>query len=86
MTKAQRDINLKLRVLNYAKEIGNISKACRYFGISRKAFYQLKRVHEQHGEKALVNSKPCPENPELRTPLEIEEEILYLRRNHLPRP
>jgi hypothetical protein len=36
MTKAQRDIKRKLGVLNYAKEIGNVSKACRYYGISEK--------------------------------------------------
>jgi len=82
MTKAQRDIMRKLRVLTYAKEIGNISKACRYFGISLEAFYQWKRAYEQHGEKALVNSKPCPENPKLRTPPEIEEKIIHLRRKY----
>ena len=83
MTKAQRDIKRKLRVLNYAKQIGNISKACRYFGISRETFYQWKRAYEQHGETALINSKPCPENPKLRTPPEIAARILHLRRKYL---
>lgn len=31
--KALSYIRRKLRVLNYAKEIGNVSKACRYYGI-----------------------------------------------------
>jgi hypothetical protein len=35
--KAQQDIARKLKVLNYAKEIGNVSKTCRYFGICREA-------------------------------------------------
>ena len=39
MTKAQRDIKRKLGVLNYAKGIGNVSKAGRYYGISREARY-----------------------------------------------
>jgi transposase InsO family protein len=82
MTKAQRDIKRKLRVLNYAQEIGNVSKACRYFGISRECFYLWKRSYERNGEKALINSKPCPENPKLRTPPEIEEKILHLRRKY----
>ena len=82
MTKAQRDIKRKLRVLNYAKEIGNISKACRYFEISRETFYQWKKAYEQHGEKAMINSKPFPQNPKLRTPPEIEEKILHLRRKY----
>jgi len=30
----------------------------------------------------LINSKPCPGNPRLRTPPEIEEKILYLRRTY----
>jgi DNA invertase Pin-like site-specific DNA recombinase len=82
MTKGQRDIKRKLRILIYAKEIGNISKACRYFGISRQGFYKWKKAYAAHGERGLVNSKPCPENPSLRIPPEIEEKILYLRKTY----
>jgi len=77
--KAQQDIARKLRVLNHAKEIGNIAKACRYFGISRETFYQWKKAFETKGENGLINNKPCPENPKLRTDKAIEEKILYLR-------
>ena len=80
MTQAQRDIARKLRVLTHAKETGNVSETCRYFGISREIFYQWKRAYEQHGEEALINRKPCPENLKRRTPPEIEEKILHLRR------
>jgi transposase InsO family protein len=34
------------------------------------------------GEKGLINSKPCPENPTLRIPQEIKEKILYLRKTY----
>lgn len=34
----QRDIKRKLKILEYAQKVGNISKACRYFGISRQSF------------------------------------------------
>jgi transposase InsO family protein len=78
----QRDISRKLRILNHAKESGNVSRTCRSFGISRETFYQWKRAHERDGERALVNSKPCPQNPKLRTPVHIEEKILYLRRTY----
>ncbi len=77
--KAQHDITRKLKVLNHAKEIGNIAKTCRYFGICRETFYTWKRAYEEHGEAALVNNKPCPENHKLRLPKEIEEKIIYLR-------
>jgi transposase len=71
-----------LKALNHAKQSGNISQTCRYFGICRESFYKWKRAYEKDGEQALVNNKPCPENPKLRTPPEIEEKILYLRRTY----
>jgi transposase len=61
---------------------GNISKTCRYFGISREIFYQWKRAYEASGETALINSKPCPQNPKIRVSKPIEEKILYIRRNY----
>ena len=33
------DIGRKLKVLEYVKEHGNVSKAFRYFGISKEMFY-----------------------------------------------
>jgi len=80
--KALSDIRRKLRVLTYAKEIGNISKACRYYGISREAYYQWKRAYEKNGEQALINSKPCPYNLSIRVPEKTEKLILYLRQNY----
>jgi transposase len=82
MTPAQRDIARKLRILNYAKEIGNVTATCHHFGISREIFYRWKRAYPKDGEQALVNSKPCPTNPKLRTKPEVEEKILYLRRTY----
>jgi len=82
MTREQRDINRKLRVLNYAKEVNNVSKACRYFGISREIFYRWKRAYEKNGELGLINRKPGPtyENSPHRLADEIIEKILYLRK------
>jgi len=82
MTQAQRDIKRKLKVLEHARETGNIAKTCRHFGISRQGFYKWRHAYEQFGEAGLINSRPCPENPSRRTPPEIEEKILYLRRNY----
>lgn len=36
--QALHDIRRKLRILNHAKESGNVSQTCRYFGISREIF------------------------------------------------
>ena len=81
-TKAKRDITHKLRILNHAKESGNIKKTCRYFGISRDTFYRWKRNYEERGEEGLINHKPCPENPKLRVPKPVEDKILYLRKHY----
>ncbi len=84
MTQDQREINRKLRVLEYAKEIGNVSKACRFYGLSRQGFYKWKRAYDRLGEPGLVRRKPGPttETSTLRTLPEIEEKILYIRRNY----
>ena len=82
MTQAERDIRRKLRVLNHARESGNVSQTCRYFGISRESFYQWKRAYASKGNEGLINSKPCPRNQALRTPPEVEEKILYLRKKY----
>lgn len=75
-------LNHKLRVLAYGKAHRNVSKTCRYFGISRESYYKWKREYEAKGEKALINRKPCPENPRIRVPQEVEDLILYLRSNY----
>ena len=55
MTQAQRDIRRKLKVIEYAEQLGNISKACRYFGISRESYYRWKKALAEKGEKGLAN-------------------------------
>jgi transposase len=80
--QTQRDISRKLKMFVHAAGSGSVAFTCRHFGISRETYYQWKRAYAAHGEKGLINSKPCPKNPKLRTPLPIEEKILYLRRNY----
>lgn len=38
MTKDQREIRCKLRILQYANEIGSVVKTCLYFGVGRSSF------------------------------------------------
>ena len=73
--KALSNIRRKLRILDCGKQNRNVSKACRYFGISRETYYQWKRDYERVGEKALINSKLCPENLKIRVPKHVEELI-----------
>ena len=58
-----------------------ISLSARWFITVRRAIYHS-RLIRRTVRRGLINSKPCPENPKLRTPLPIEEKILYPRRNY----
>lgn len=80
--RAEHDISRKLKVLNHAKDICNISKTCRYFGICRETFYTWRRAYEAEGEKGLIDSRPCPENHVLRIAKPIEEKIIHLRTHY----
>ena len=42
--QAQRDISRKLKVLNHAQDIGNVSKTCRYFAFAVKHFIRGKEL------------------------------------------
>jgi transposase-like protein len=55
--KEKSDIARKLRILNHAVESGNVSKTCRYFGISRECFYKWKRDYEKQGESPRINQR-----------------------------
>ena len=44
MTNFDRDIQRKLRAPRHAEQIGDVSKACRYFGISRAGIVTLALV------------------------------------------
>ena len=81
-TKERSDIRRKLNVIHYARKNGNINKACRHYGVSKTIYYRWLNRYKKDGEYGLINQKPCPENPKLRTPIEIEEKVIYLRKKY----
>ena len=52
--KTQREIQRKLKVLAHAAESRNVSKTCRYFGVSRDTFYEWKKAFKVGGEPGLT--------------------------------
>jgi transposase/transposase-like protein len=82
MTPKDRDIQRKLKILKHAEETGHVGRTCRYFGVGRASFYRWKATLEKHGEAALVRKKPIPKNPKNRTPPEIVEKVLHLRKTY----
>ena len=80
MTHDQREIHRKKRVLEYAERIGNIRKACPYFGVARSTFYLSRDRYREFGDEGLKSRRCGPHNHSNKTPDDVVEKLLNLRR------
>lgn len=75
----QKIIKPKLGLLELAKQLGNVSDACKTLGYSRDTFYRYKELYEKNGEAALRDiSRKGKAQIKNRVPDNVEQAVIAI--------
>ena len=69
-------IKHKVRLLNLAEELDNVSKACKVMGVSRDTFYRYQELVKDGGIDALINKTRRPSNIKNRVDDATEQAVI----------
>ncbi len=82
-TRAHQDAAKRLAIIRHAQEVtGNVAKTCRYYGISRPAYYKWFRRYEEEGIDGLRDRSKRPLNSPKATKTDVVGKIIHLRQNY----
>ena len=78
-----RNQRWRFGIIRHVGEVtGNVAKTCRYYGISRTAFYKWYERYEKYGVEGLRDRSHRPIHSPRATKVEIVAKIIYLRKNY----
>ncbi len=63
MTTKNKVARRKLSLLELAKGLDNVSRACKVMGYSRQQFYEIRRNFQTYGAEGLIDRLPGPRGP-----------------------
>lgn len=79
----ERRAKHKLAVLRHVEEVsGSVAATCRYFGITRTAYYMWRKRYEEEGFEGLKDRSSVPHRSPNATSAEVVEKIRWLRQQY----